>query len=902
MNPTERPDPDQLLARLEREENQARRGRLKIFFGATAGVGKTFAMLKAGQIHRTEGRDVVVGLVETHGRKETAELLAGLEILPVRLVDYRGKKLSEFDLDGTLERQPDLVLVDELAHNNAPGSRHTKRWQDIEELLDAGINVYTTLNVQHLESLNDDIGHIAGVKVRETVPDSVFENATEVALVDLPPDELLERLKEGKVYLPEQAQLAARSFFRKGNLIALRELALRQTAQRVDQEMLDYREDHAIRDVWQVGELILVCIAPDAMAERLVRAGKRFAVGLRAPWIVVYVETPHHQRISAEKREKVLKMLRLAEQLGAETINISALDLKEAILQLASQRNVSKIVMGKPRRRGWRRWLLGSVVDSIIAEAHNINIYLLGSPESDQQPDKTRSRATTPRHDQANTLIQAKRYGYSVALILLSTLIAHLMFHRLQLTNLVMIYLMAIVISATRFGRGPSILASILSVATFDFLFIPPYFSFSVADFQFVITLGAMLTVALVVSQVMASARYQVKIGELRENRIKTAFTLSKELSACRSESECANRLVRQIEAEFGGHAAILFPDATGRMLETFIAKAADDTDFFDMGVAQWVYDHEEMAGQGTNSLAGAKAVYLPMLAGEHIVGVMALVPDNLETIFMPESRKQLDTFIDLAAEAIYRVRLEHESHTARLQAESERLRSALLSSISHDLRAPLAHLIDSAKHLGIPESHLTEAEQNTLGQVIHDESLHLAGLVNNIIEMARLDSGSFTLNPEPHKLEDIIEAARSHLQKKLKGRRLMVRIPQGLPLLQVDAVMMEQVVINLLENAIHDSPPEAAIDIQAEQTQTSMIVSIADHGPGIPKGQEERVFDKFHRREDQTTPIGMGLGLSISRAIIEAHSGSIKATNRQTGGSIYSFELPLGGGIPDKV
>ena len=380
----QRPDPDELLARVNRERALALRGRLKIFFGAAAGVGKTYAMLLAAKERRAENCDIIVGLIETHGRKETAALLEGLEQLPPKVINYRRNTFKEFDLEAVLKRKPSIILVDELAHSNAEGCRHPKRWQDIEELLNAGIDVYTALNVQHLESLNDEIGQISGIRVWETVPDTVFENADEIELVDLPPDDLLDRLKDGKVYLPQQAQLAIKHFFRKGNLIALRELALRQTASRVDAQMQDYREDNAIADVWQVSERIMVCIGPNTLAERLVRAGKRFASSLRAEWLVVYVETPELKRMSAEKRDSVLRILRFAEQLGAETLVISAFDISAAIINLCNERNVTKIVLGKPTRRGWKRLLFGSLVDSLISDAHNINLYLLGSPKPER--------------------------------------------------------------------------------------------------------------------------------------------------------------------------------------------------------------------------------------------------------------------------------------------------------------------------------------------------------------------------------------------------------------------------------------------------------------------------------------------------------------------------------------
>ena len=572
----ERPNPDELLARVERDQTRASRGRLKIFFGAAAGVGKTYAMLLAARERRSENSDIIVGLVETHGRKETAALLEGLEVLPPKLIDYRGTTLQEFDLDKALKRKPSIIVVDELAHTNAQGCRHPKRWQDIEELLEAGIDVYTALNVQHLESLNDDIGQITGIRIWETVPDTVFEEANEIELVDLPPDELLDRLKDGKVYLPQQAQEAIKHFFRKGNLIALRELALRQTASCVDAQMLDYREDNSIRQVWQVSERIMVCIGPNALAERLVRAGKRFATSLRAQWLVVYVETPELQRLSAEKRDGVLRILRLGEKLGAETVTLSAPDMSSAIIKFSNERNVTKIVIGKPTRRGFKRFLLGSVVDALISDAHNINLYLLGSPRPESGDDNSDKSGLSlyrkkPLPGLGLKLSPQKNvtlgYVWALVVTVASTVLAYLMFGRFELANLVMVFLLGVVFIATRFGRGPSIFASFLGVAIIDFLFVKPYYSFSVADSQYLVTLLAMLTVSMLISNLMANVRSQAKVAGHRERRATVLYAMSRDLTASQSEDEIVRAAVHHLYSEFGSQNVILFPDAHGRII-----------------------------------------------------------------------------------------------------------------------------------------------------------------------------------------------------------------------------------------------------------------------------------------------------------------------------------------------
>jgi two-component system sensor histidine kinase KdpD len=897
----ERPDPDALLAKVEREQAKARHGRLKIFFGAAAGVGKTYAMLLAARERRAENIDIVVGLVETHGRQDTAALLEGLEVLPTRRIEYRGTTLREFDLDAALKRKPSILLVDELAHTNAPGSRHPKRWQDIEELLDAGIDVYTALNVQHLESLNDDIGQISGIRVWETVPDTVFEGADEIELVDLPPDELLVRLKEGKVYLPQQARQAVQNFFRKGNLIALRELALRQTASRVDAQMLDYREDHAIREIWQVSERILVSIGPNALAERLVRAGKRLATSLRAEWLVVYVETPELQRLAAEKRDAVLRNLRLAEQLGAETATLSAPDMGEALIDFARERNITKIVMGKPSRRGWRRWLLGSVVDTLIGHAHNINIYLLGSPQS---PAGEAERPILAKHPRgalpglSQRLTPRKKgyyrgYVWAVAVTLLSAMLARLMFEHFELANLVMVFLLGVVFVAMRFGRGPSILASLLGVAILDFFFVKPYLSFSVSDTQYLVTLLAMLIVAISISHLMADVRSQAKVAAHRERRATVLYAMSRDLATSQSEDEIVRAAVRHLHVEFGSDNVILFPDANGRIVYPKDKPLPQSLREADLSVAQWVLDHNEIAGQGTNTLPGAQAIYFPLSHEQTVLGVLALLPVNLRRIFLPEQQKLLDTFLRQIAQALLRVRLAEQARNVQLQMETERLRNSLLSSISHDLRTPLATIVGSASTLAEDDGSLKPEDKTELGRAIHDEAQRMSNLVNNILDMARLDAGVVELNKQWHPLEDIVGTVLTRMQKQLEGRPVKVKLPPGIPMIYADAVLIEQVLINLLENAVRYTPVGSPLDIEAETSSFAVEISVADRGPGIPKGLEKRLFEKFYRVRHEAAQSGVGLGLAICRAIVEAHGGSIEAQNRSTGGAVFSFVLP---------
>jgi len=863
-------------------------------------VGKTYAMLLAARERRAENMDVLVGLVETHGRKETAALLEGLEVLPPKQIEYRGTVLREFDLDAALKRKPGIILVDELAHTNAPGSRHPKRWQDIEELRDAGIDVYTALNVQHLESLNDDIGQIAGIRIWETVPDTVFEGADEVELVDLPPDELLVRLKEGKVYLPQQAERAVQHFFRKGNLIALRELALRQTASQVDAQMLDYREGHAIREIWPVSERILVCVGPNALAERLVRAGKRFAVGLRGEWIVAYVETPQLQRLPAEQRDSVLRILRLAEQLGAETVTLGAPSLSEAIIKFCNERNVTKIVMGKPSRRGWRRWLLGSVVDTLISEAHNINLYLLGSPQPDAgrgEPELARYRGGAPAlREILGTRKKGyfRRYLWAVLVMVACAVLARLMFRHFELANLVMVFLLGVVFTATRFGRGPSILASLLAVVSLDFFFINPLYTFSVSDTQYLVTLAAMLTVAMLISNLMANVASQAKVAAHRERRAMVLYAMSKELATSQSEDEIVRAAVRHLHTEFGSRNVILLPDSNGRIAYPKDKGLRESLYGADLSVAQWVMDHNEMAGQGTNTLPGAEAIYFPLSSHDKVIGVLALLPVNLRRVFLPEQRKLLETFTRQIAQAIARVHLAEQARKAQLQMETERLRNSLLSSISHDLRTPLATIVGSSSALVENDGALSSQDRSELNGAIYDEALRMSNLVNNILDMARLDAGVVELDRQWHPVEEIIGTALNALQKRLEGREVKVSIPPGIPMVYADAVLIEQVLVNLLENAVRYTPAGSPLGLTVEVTSFAVEIFVADRGPGIPKGMEDKLFEKFYRVRNEAAQSGVGLGLAICRAIVEAHGGTIHAHNRASGGAVFSFMIPM--------
>lgn len=871
----ERPSPESLLQQAAAE----RRGRLKVFLGAAPGVGKTYAMLEAARAKRGAGVDVAIGWLETHGRVETAALAEGLERVPARDVEYRGVHLKEFDLDAALTRRPSILLLDELPHSNAPGSRHPKRWQDARELLDSGIDVYTTLNVQHLESLSDVVGQITGITVRETVPDSVLEEATEIEFVDLPPEDLLRRLEDGKVYVPEQASRAAQQFFRKGNLIALRELALRHTAERVDAQMQHYRRDHAIETTWPVAERILLCLRPNPDSVRLVRAARRRAARLRAEWIVAYVETPSQPAPTAEERTTLAAAMKLAESLGGSTTMLSGERVSDALIQYARRQNVSQILVGKPAHARWRDRLRGSLADEIVRGSGEVDVYFI-SGDAAEKPSAV--RPVRPR----SPVSAYVRAGLVVAC---SSALCWAMFGRFDRSNLVMVYLLGVCFVATRYGRGPSALAACLSVATFDFFFVPPYLTFAVTDTQYVVTFSVMLLVGLLISTLTIRVRDQAEAAHQRERRTQALYAVSRELTGLLAPEEVARVLCRHVAETFRGSAVLLLPDADDRLRPQ---AGAPTVDAHEQSVAQWAYDHRQPAGRGTDTLPGASGLYVPLPGARGVLGVQA------DPALLPLSTDQMDlieTLCRLAAAALERIALATEGQRSKVAAEREGLRSTLLSSLSHDLRTPLAAITGAATSLRHTPS-LPEAVRAELTQSICDEAERLNRLASNLLDMTRLESATVPLRKEWQSVEEVVGGALARLDRRVDGRRVETHLPAEL-LVPMDAILIEQVVVNLLENAVKYTDAGSAIEIAARTETDSVVVEVADEGPGLPAGQEERVFDKFYRGPSGER--GFGLGLAICRAIVTAHGGRIEAENRQPHGAVFRFHLPVDGQPP---
>jgi two-component system sensor histidine kinase KdpD len=870
----------------------AGRGKLKIFFGAAAGVGKTYAMLLAARELASEGVEVVVGVIEHHGRKETAALLLGLEILPRRKVERQGTVVLELDLDGALARRPALLLVDELAHTNEEGSRHAKRWQDVEELLAAGIDVYTTMNVQHIESLNDVVAQITGVRVRETVPDAMVDDADEVALVDLPPDDLIERLREGKVYVPGQAKRALESFFKKGNLIALRELALRKTAERVDEQMRTYKRAQGIEATWATTDRILVCVSPSPFSARLLRAARRMAGAVKAPLVALYVETPLTP-LGARAAAQLEANLKLAEALGVETVRRTGARASEETLAFARQRNVTRIVVGKPTHPRWRDLVRGSFLDELVRASGDIDIVAISGDAEDmgafpRVPGSLPAPANEPRGG-------ISPYALATVVVAGFSVLARLAVPYLELADLVMIYLVGILVVSTRVGYGPSLFAALLSVLAYDFLCVPPYFTFAVTDFSHVITFGVMLLVAFVLTTLTNRVRLHGIAASEREQRTAALYALGRDLAASRDPVRLGASAVQHIEEVFQARATVLLAQDEGKVHP--LGSALDPKE---ISVAQWVFDRRQPAGIGTQTLPASKGLYLPLLASRDgaAVGVLGVVPASAAS-FSQEQRALLDTFANQTALAIERALLAREAEHARLAAESEQIRNALLSSVSHDLRTPLSGIIGAASTL-LEDSRRFDAGERDLLATIQEEARRLNRLVTNLLEVTKLESGHLDLKREWQPMEESLGAALNRLDETLRGRSVNTHLPPDLPMVAIDGVLMEQVFINLIENALKYTPAGTPIEIAMTHEHDAIAVAIADRGPGIAPGDEEHIFDKFYRAGNRGQQGGSGLGLTIARGVVTAHGGRIWAENAPDRGAVFRFTIPIVGSPPE--
>lgn len=886
-----RADPDALLRSIQK----ANRGKLTIFLGAAAGVGKTYAMLEAAHERLSKGIDVHIGWVETHGRVETQRLCAGIPQIPPKTVIYRERSMEEMDVDAILAQKPQIVLVDELAHTNVPGSRHVRRYQDVEELLQGGINVYTTLNIQHIESLNDVVMQITGITVHETVPDHVLEEADQVQLIDIPPEELIQRLKEGKVYVPHQAQRALQNFFREGNINALRELALRRTADRVDKQLNEYMRDHKIAGPWPTAERVMVCVSASPFSAHLIRAARRLAAGMQSEWIAVYVETPRRLPMTESERDRLARNLRLAEKLGAKTATVAGQDVADELIMLARTHNVTHIIIGKPLHSRLWEILHGSVVDSLIRKSGGISIHVIQGKASPHDSSK----------QQVPLKISWGHYFGALGLLALITGLSWLGQPYFNTVNIALLYNLPILFSAVRGGIGPSIITAGLSVLLFDYFFVTPTFSFTVYDLRYLLSFSIYLVVAVVASIQARRLKQQVTLARDREKYTSTLYELSRKVAAESDLEVIADIVVERAADTFGRHVLLLMPGEGGSLVlwaerhpehksttaqQRIMKQPLHDAN--EAAVAAWVYQHGETAGRGTETLPGSNFMYIPIKSTNKIAGVLGI--RMAEKHITPEQCRLLEAWGGLVGVAVERVLLVEQAKQADLVVESDRLRTALFNSISHELRTPLASIIGAVSSLLDADELFSANQRKELLETVKKGAARMDRLVGNLLDTARLESGMMELKKDWCDLEDIVGAALRRLQEATKDRPISIEIPHERPLLFIDCVLIEQVIINLLDNALKYSPPNSPIVISTGLFDNNVFIKIADSGIGIPEEELAKVFDKFYRLKYPKHVSGTGLGLSICKGIVEAHNGKIWAENQPEGGLTVVVSLPM--------
>ena len=903
MTKEKRIDPDELLASLEKEGL----GKLAIFLGAAAGVGKTYAMLDLARDKLSEGMDVVVGLVETHGRAETEAMLKGLPIIPTKPQDYKGKTFYEMDLDAILARRPQIVLVDELAHTNVIGSRHKKRYMDVQELLAAGINVYTTLNIQHLETLNDIVAQITGVTVRETVPDQILETASQIKLIDIPPEELIQRLKDGKIYGAGQATEALKKFFRPGNINALRELALRYTAKKVDRQLECYMRVNGIAGPWPTGEKVLVCISASPFSAMLIRIAKRMATSQNVEWLAVHVE-PHLRRQPKNEaaRDSMAKNIRLAEKLGAEIIALTGDDVAGEILELAIKRNVSQIIIGKPSHTPFWSIVHGSVVDKVIRHSHGISIHVI--PGSQQEAGQS-CHPTTERVKEKGADLKRWRsltaipYFAPIIMMILMSLIIIPIRYFLGPVNISMLFLLPVLVSAARWGRFSAIITAIMGVMTFDFFFVPPIFTFTIADVRYLISFAIFILVALMTGTLSDRLKNQVKYSRQRASRVSALYALSKDIAAVDKLDAVLESIVNNVAGTLEGQVVLLLPDENARLVLQKDSGANNFLNDSELAVASWVFDRRQKAGKGTETLGAAAALYLPLSTEQGAQGVLGIRFNESEAQFDPERIRLLEAFVGLAAMAINRIKLADQARQALTLVESERLRTALFNSLSHDLRTPLASIIGAVTGLlEDPNVVYSPEARHDLLQIILNGAERMNRFVSNLLDMARLESGMLKLKKDWCDLQDVIGVAVNRLGDLLTNRPLDIKVQPNLPLVQADCVLIEQVLVNLLDNALKYSKQGSKIVVTIQQKGKQLETTVANQGEGIPDTDLSKIFDKFYRLNSPLQVSGTGLGLAICKGIIEAHGGEIRAKNNKLSGVTITFTLPLSNKSMDEV
>ncbi len=890
-DPEQRPSPEALLEAARREDRST--GRLKIFLGAAPGVGKTYEMLQSAHARLKAGADIVVGFVETHARPETEALLRGLEVVPRKRIEYRDQVIEEMDIDAVIARKPQIALVDELAHTNAPGSRHPKRYLDVEELLSRGIDVYTAVNIQHIESLNDVVAQITHVRVRETVPDSVMDRADAIELIDLTPDDLIQRLKEGKVYVPRQAERALEHYFSPGNLTALRELALRRTAESVDEQLLSHMQANAIAGPWAAGERILVCVSEDPRAVGLVRYTKRLADRVHAPWTAISLETRRSLQLNDEQRDRLADTLRLAESLGGEAITIPAVQRRIAddIVNFAQANNVTQIIIGKSTRSRWFEIMQGSVVHDLVRRAGNISVNVI---KGDELPSEPLAKTTV------QTAAQSEPFNprpYLMALLILAIGLgaAALIKPHFGIENVDLVFLTAVVIVAVRYGLWPSLLTSLIASLAYNFFFLPPIYTFTITDPTNVAAFFFFMLIAILVSNVAGRVRVQADTAIGRIRTTEQLYAFSRKLAGTATLDDVLWATAYQTALMLGVRVVVLLPD-NGLLIVKAGYPPEDELDKADLAAANWAWSNDRIAGRGSDTLPGAKRLFLPMRTGRGLIGVIGIDDDRSGPLLTPDQRRLLDALVDQGALAIERVLLVEDMDRVKRTVESERLRSALLTSISHDLKTPLASVLGSASTMRDLGSSLSDSEKRDLLATVIDESERLNRFIANLLDMTRLESGAVVPNAALHDVGEIVGSALRRAGKILAQHKVSLQLDANLPMLKLDAVLFEQVIFNLLDNAAKYSPADTTISIRSFRDRESVSLQVADEGEGIPPDELESVFDKFYRAQkgDHVRP-GTGLGLAISRGFIEAMAGRITAANRSDrSGAVITIRLPI--------
>jgi two-component system sensor histidine kinase KdpD len=893
MPPDRRPSPDALLKAAARQG----RGRLKIFLGAAPGVGKTYEMLTVAQARKREGADVVIGIVETHGRAETLALVEGLPAIERLRVEYKGRMLEEMDLDALLARRPAIALVDELAHSNAPGSRHPKRYMDVEELLGAGIDVFTTVNIQHIESLNDVVAQITRIRVRETVPDSIIDRADDIEIIDITPDDLLQRLRDGKVYVAKTATRALNHYFSPGNLTALRELALRRTAQRVDAQLLDHMQSHAIAGPWAAGERVLVCVTRRGAGPALVRYARRLAERLHASWTALHIETAADLRLAEADRDRISECLRLAEKLGAEVATIPGTNVAAGIIAYAREQNATQIVVGSPGKR--RPWSRRSVSQQLVELAGDIPIHVIGRGQ-ESEAEAPRAKPALPADG-----IALRPYLGSALLVAAAVGVGEGLQTILGVNSISLVFLTAVLTAGAAFGLWPSLFAVLASLLSYNFFFLPPLYTFTIADPENVVALFFFTVAAVIASNLAAAMRAQAVTARARARTTEDLYQFSRKLAAIVSLDDLLWATAYQVAAMLKVRVVLLLPERDRP--ESVVVRAGyppeDELDMADLAAAKWCWQSNRPAGRGADTLPGAKRLFLPMRTGRGPVAVVGIDSDTPGPLLSPDQQRLLDALTDQAAVSIERINLAEDVDRARLMAETERLRTALLTSISHDLRTPLASILGAATTLRSYHALLDEDGRADLLQTIQDEAERLNRFVGNLLDMTRIESGAIELKREPADLHELVGSALARAAKVLAGHKVETDIAPDLPLLDLDVVLFEQVLFNLLDNAAKYAPAGSTVTLRAWQDIAAGVkLQVCDEGPGIPPEALEHVFDKFVRIEaTDHQRAGTGLGLAICRGFVEAMGGVIVATNRhdlngqRRPGAVFTITLPVG-------